>query len=382
MSRLTTLAALLAATSFCALAALRPMPVSGVPPGAFLSSTPVPGPREASYRHELLPVGDHAMVHVPSLAELPDGRLAAAWYAGSKECAPDVSIFFSARRRSPAEGWTPPRAVVTARSASSELRRHVRKVGNAVLFSDPGGRLWLVYVTIPFGGWSGSSLNVKVSDDGGETFSPGRRLVASPFFNLGTLVKNKPLFLSTGGLALPVSHELLTKSAQLLWLEGRPESGPGLRLSAIGGAGTYFQGAVLALDERRALALLRSKRGRVGRALSRDAGATWSTPEPSDLPNPDSGLDALLLSSGKVLLAGNSAAPSRSSLILATSGDLGLSWKRVVTLEDDASGTFSYPFLLRARNGEIHLAYSYRGNGIRHAVFNEAWLESQPAGGP
>jgi predicted neuraminidase len=381
MPRVATLAALLAATLCCAIAALRPPHVSGLHPNALVPSVPVPVREEPHYRHELLPVGGHAMVHVPSLAQLPDGRLAAAWYAGSKECAPDVSIFFSTERRGPAEGWTTPHAVVTPRTASAELRRYVRKVGNAVLFSDLGGRLWLVYVTIPFGGWSVSSLNVKVSDDQGETWSPSRRLTVSPFFNLSTLVKNKPLLLAGGGLALPVSHELLTKSAQLLWLEGRPETGPGLRLSAIGGAGTYLQGAVVALDEHRALALLRSKRGWVGRSISLDAGSTWSPPEPSDLPNPDSGLDALLLSSGKVLFAGNSGDPSRSALILATSSDLGHTWKRVATLEDDASGTFSYPFLFRARDGAIHLLYSYRGKGIKHVVFNEAWLESQPTGG-
>ena len=376
-----TLAALLAATSICALAALRPLPASGFRPNALLPSVPVAVREEPYYRHELLPVGGHATVHVPSLAQLPDGRLAAAWYAGSKECAPDVAIFLSTQRRIPPEGWTTPRAVVTPRPPSAELGRHVRSAGNAVLASDLRGRLWLVYVTIPFGGWSVSSLNVKVSDDQGETWSQSRRLTVSPFFNLSTLVKNKPLLLADGGLALPVSHELLTKSAQLLWLDGRPESGPGLRLSSIGGAGTYLQPAVLALGERRALALLRSKRGWVGRSTSLDAGSTWSTPEPSDLPNPDSGLDALLLSSGKVLMAGNSGDPSRSALILATSSDLGRTWKRVATLEDDASGTFSYPFLLRARDGGIHLLYSYRGRGIRHAVFNEAWLESQPAGG-
>ena len=54
-------------------------------------------------------------------------------------------------------------------SAQAELGRAIRKVGNAVLFPDQHGTVWLVYVTVTVGGWSGSALNVKSSRDGGRT---------------------------------------------------------------------------------------------------------------------------------------------------------------------------------------------------------------------
>ena len=46
-----------------------------------------------------------------------------------------------------------------------ELGRYVKKVGNALLFSDGGERVSLLYVSIAFGGWSGSTLNLKTSAD-------------------------------------------------------------------------------------------------------------------------------------------------------------------------------------------------------------------------
>ena len=39
----------------------------------------------------------YPMAHVASIAELPNGRLAAVWYAGSREGAGDVAIFLSSR---------------------------------------------------------------------------------------------------------------------------------------------------------------------------------------------------------------------------------------------------------------------------------------------
>lgn len=49
---------------------------------------------------------------------------------------------------------------------------------------------------------------------------------------------------------------------------------------------------------------------------------------------------------GILLLAFNDAVDSRSLLTLATSNDAGHSWVRVVILEDDPAGSFSYPTIL------------------------------------
>jgi predicted neuraminidase len=38
---------------------------------------------------------------------------------------------------------------------------------------------------------------------------------------------------------------------------------------------------------------------------------------------------------------------------------------------------FSYPFLIRARDGEFHLVYTWNRSFIRTVRFNEAWLAEQ-----
>src|SRR5215471_2536051 len=108
--------------------------------------------------------------HVASICELANGRLAAVWYAGSREGARDVAIYLAIRDPE-SSSWSKPRPVVTRESAERDLQRRIKKVGNSVVFSDKAGRLWLVYVTVSMGGWSGSSLNVTRSSDEGVTWS-------------------------------------------------------------------------------------------------------------------------------------------------------------------------------------------------------------------
>jgi predicted neuraminidase len=115
----------------------------------------------------------------------------------------------------------------------------------------------------------------------------------------------------------------------------------------------------------------------VGVAETGDTGATWSGPRVLDLPNPDSALNALLLSNGSILLAFNDSKYYRENLRLAISGDSGVSWTRVATLEDMEGQEFSYPYMIRGRNGLIHLVYTWRRKGIKHVEFNEAWIREQ-----
>ena len=154
-------------------------------------------------------------VHVSSVCELPGGGLAAAWYAGTREGARDVVINFATRAAGETNAWSRPQPLVTRESAAAETFRFVRKVGNPMLFSGADGDVYLLYVSVGFGGWSSSSLNLKQSPDGGRTWSPSRRLGLSPFFNISELVKNGPAPLAEGGWVVPVYHELLGKFPEL-----------------------------------------------------------------------------------------------------------------------------------------------------------------------
>jgi hypothetical protein len=118
--------------------------------------------------------------HVSAIAAAGDHGLICTWYAGSKEGAADVAIF-SAFFEEKTGAWTAPRVLVDRRQSAAELRRWVRKVGNAVVMNDSRGGLWLFYATL-LGGWSTASLNYKVSRDSGQTWSPSPQTNFKPFF--------------------------------------------------------------------------------------------------------------------------------------------------------------------------------------------------------
>lgn len=344
--------------------------------------TPIPPEAPFIYREFVSPDSGSGVVHVGSICELPQGRLAASWYGGTREGARDVAVFLSIKGPEKAS-WSRPKMIVDRVSASRELSRYVKKVGNPLLFSGPGGRLWLVYVSISVGGWSGSSLNVKWSDDAGITWSNSLRLTLSPFFNISELVRNRPLPLSRSGFAVPIYHECLGYFPEILWLHpGAAATDIHFKKSRMAGGQSFIQPSVVALGPSAATAFYRclSHEKAIGTAVTGDAGATWSEPQLLPLPNPDAALDALLLSDQRILLAFNDSPVNRETLRLAVSHDQGRHWTRIATLENAPGGEFSYPYMIRTQDGQIHLAYTWDRKRIQHVVFNEAWIEAQMKG--
>ena len=224
--------------------------------------------------------------------------------------------------------------------------------------------MWLLYVTVSIGGWSGSSLNLTTSADRGVTWTPSQRLTLSPFFNLAELVKNAPVALSGGGWAVPIYHELVSTFPEVLWLD---DAAGGIRATKSRMSAGWFgyQPAITPIDHSRALALLRDdgNANAVTVARTEDAGETWSPPQPLNLPNPDAGLDAIRLQDGRLLLAFNDAVNSRENLRLAMSSDQGQTWRRVATLAEEPGADFSYPFLMQTRSGDVQLVYTWKRSG-------------------
>jgi predicted neuraminidase len=127
---------------------------------------------------------------------------------------------------------------------------------------------------------------------------------------------------------------------------------------------------------------------RIHTAVSRDDGLTWSTAVDSTIPNPGSSCQVVVLKSGLWLLAYNDTERGRHSLALSLSDDEGRSWKWIRHIErDDAPEDptrFHYPSVWEARDGTIHMTYSYHLQGrlegapqksIKHAHFNVAWIQ-------
>jgi len=319
-------------------------------------------------------------VHAATLAELPDGRVLAAWFGGTREGAGDVMIygsFFDPRT----QAWDEPRILTGPKTAQRELRRYVRKVGNPVLYSDAEGEVWLFFVTVSFGGWSVSHLSYTSSNDGGRTWGATRRLVTSPFMNISTLAKGNPIKWADGSVGLPVYHEFLGEFAELLRLGSDMKVVDKVRMTS----GRHsMQPVVVPMDEEQAVALLRNSGHPSGAVLSQrteDAGRSWSRVEPVSLPNPNAAIAALRVSDDLALLVYNHGESGRSNLSLAISRDAGVSWETVHAFEEgggagDTLEEYSYPWLSMASDGTIHLAYTWKRTHIKHATFNEPWIRS------
>lgn len=119
---------------------------------------------------------------------------------------------------------------------------------------------------------------------------------------------------------------------------------------------------------------------------SADRGMTWSGIRDGQLPNPGAGFDMTNLQNGHWLIVYNDTEEGRHSLAVAVSSNEGQSWDPVRRLEYDArdeNATRShYPAVIQAKDGLIHMVYSYHHNDrqggpnktIKYARFEEKWL--------
>ncbi|MBN2207120.1 MAG: exo-alpha-sialidase, partial [Candidatus Aminicenantes bacterium] len=130
-----------------------------------------------------------------------------------------------------------------------------------------------------------------------------------------------------------------------------------------------IQPALLRVGNDGVIALMRSTAGRVYAARSEDGGTTWSPPEALDLPNPNSGIDAVTLRDGRHVLVYNPTAEGRSPLAVAVSEN-GRDWTPVLTLEDESGAEFSYPAVIQAGDGRVHVTYTWKRLRIRHAILD------------
>jgi predicted neuraminidase len=304
--------------------------------------------------------------HASTIVETA-GELAAAWFGGTAEGNRDVGIWFS---RNEGGGWTAP--VEVANGVQPDGTRW--PCWNPVLFQPNAGPLLLFYKVGPApSSWWGLR---RTSDDGGKSWSDPRLL---PEGILGP-IKNKPVQLANGDILCPTSNETPERPSRWqvhferssdggqTW-GGTPPVNDGLAISAI-------QPSVLFLGGDRLAAIGRTRQGKIFRVSSEDAGKSWGEMTLTDLPNPNSGTDAVTLRDGRHLLIYNHTSKGRSPLNLAASAD-GANWQAALVLENEP-GEYSYPAIIQTRDGLVHATYSWRRQKIRHVVIDPARLELRP----
>ncbi len=329
---------------------------------------PRPGVVKEEFIYEEAPF---PQCHASTIVETR-GNLVAAWFGGTREGHADVGIW-TARRED--GGWSKP--ALAADGTEDGPKRF--PCWNPVLFQPREGPLLLFYKVGPSpSAWWG---RLKTSDDGGRTWSASRRL---PDGILGP-IKNKPVQLADGTLLSGASTEHegwrvhLERSADggRTWTKTDPIN-DGRQKGAI-------QPCFLVHPGRRLQILCRDRNGNgtVWTSWSEDGGKTWSDLASTGLPNPNAGTDSVTLKDGRHLLVYNHTVrkpargqpAGREMLNVAVSAD-GKNWKAALLLER-SRGEYSYPAVIQASDGLVHVTYTWKRQRVKHVAVDPARLRAR-----
>jgi alpha-L-rhamnosidase len=307
--------------------------------------------------------------HAATIAETKEG-IAVAWFGGTKERNPDVCIWLS---RYFDNKWTEP--VIVADGIVNDTLRYA--CWNPVLYTMPDGKLLLFYKTGPkVSEWKGW---LKISDDNGVTWSEA---IQMPDRYLGP-VKNKPVLLENGTLICPSSTE---NNGWKVYFEISDDFGTTWnKIEPFENEKVYqvIQPTILKYKNNVLQILCRSKNRSIIESWSYDGGKTWSGLKPTELPNNNSGIDAVSLSDGRQLLVYNHVLPpegqnkgERTPLNVAVSDD-GKTWYAALILENSKAGQYSYPSVIQTSDGRVHIVYTWQRQRIKHVEIDPSKLDLQ-----
>jgi predicted neuraminidase len=358
--------------------------------------------------------------HAANLMPLPNGDIGCVWFGGTQEGVADISIYFSRLAKGESR-WSFP-VKLSDDPAKSEQ--------NPILFVAPDGKLWLLHTSQKSGNQNTAVVKCRVSRDNGQTWSPSKILFDTP----GTFVRQPLVVLANGDWLAPVFRCLAAPGEK--WVGNHDVSA--VRISSDRGAtwtehavpgstGCVHMNVVKAADGS-LLAFFRSRwADHVHVSRSTDNGRHWSEPQPTELPNNNSSIQATRLANGHLAVVYNDmsaaqaserrvslydeiddddevptspaavAAPSpggrtafwgapRAPMTIAISEDDGNTWPHKRNLEtgdgycmtnDSAqrlNREYSYPSIQQTSDGAIHIAYTVFRQKIRYVRIREEWV--------
>ena len=291
--------------------------------------------------------------HAATIVETKPGSFLAAWFGGAAEGRPDVAIWGARLENG---RWSEPFEM----AREPEIATY-----NPVLFYTKDRTLWMYYKFGPHPTrWTAGR---SFSKDDGRTWSKPEHLPAGIYGP----IKNKPYVLPDGTVVSGTSVE--SHRAWTVWVERSTDNAkswtkhgpvlyPGENYAAI-------QPAIVRLRDGRLRMFVRTTEriGKIAMADSKDGGRTWTDLKDTTLANPNSGLDAVNLKDGRIVMIYNATTSGRSPLNLAVSTD-GETWQMFRTLEDTPGSEFSYPAIIQAQDGSVHAVYTWNRKRIKHVV--------------
>ncbi|KAM5350965.1 hypothetical protein ACJ41O_003688 [Fusarium nematophilum] len=360
--------------------------------------------------------------HASNLLQLPDKTLLCAWFGGSQEGLPDISIWLS-RLEPGSSSWTSPKKISYDENRSCQ---------NPLLFRAPDtDDIWLFHTSQDAGNQDGCYILVRKSLDGGLTWTEPSRLLEN---KTGIFTRQPIVVLKDGTWVMPVfycrttpghrwignddiSGVLYSQDNGKTWNEKQfPDSSGSVHMNIIPPAS----------ESSPFVAFYRSRwADNVYRSTSTN-GLDWEPTKATNLPNPNSGICSARLRCGKIVIVFNRSAASaetgrreglydditpeddkrpnqasvgqksaiwgtpRKTLTVGISDDDGLTWRERVLEEGDGfcmtnSSTgkenreLSYPSIL-VEDGETevtHIAFTFHRQYIKYVRIEdvEGWVE-------
>jgi predicted neuraminidase len=321
---------------------------------------------EFIYRSNEVP---YPSCHASTIEETPDG-LVAAWFGGTHEKHEDVGIWLS---RFENQSWTKPVEVVNG--VQNDTLRY--PTWNPVLYYE-NNQLILFYKVGPnCADWWGKMM---VSTDNGKSWSEPTRFQD----DIWGPIRNKAIRLSDGRLLCPSSTENNGWRVHMEWTYDLGETWSRTPALNNGDLLSAIQPTILIHPNEKLQMLCRTRTHRIFSAWSNDKGETWTKLEATDLPNNNSGIDAVTLQDGRHLLVYNhidrSKFQGKRNLLHVAISDDGINWEAVGMLENDQDldHEYSYPAIIQSEDGLVHITYTWRRELIKHVVIDPDKINADP----
>ena len=366
------------------------------------------------YSGELIFAQEKWHNHSSSVVELPNGDLLVVWFHGSGERTADDVLIRGARWNHSTKKWTAP-FLMADTPGFPEI--------NPVLFLDSRQRLFFLWPLIVAHQWETALMKYRISTDyqqadgppkweyqdnivlipknivektkafagpevenNGPRAAQAKRLIEHAedlyFSRMGWFTRTHPLELPSGRILVPMYSDgysfgimAISDDRGYTWTASEPIVGAGC-----------IQPSVVRKNDGTLVAYLRDngpppKRAHI--SSSTDDGISWTPARDSDIPNPGTSLEVIRLRNGHWIMVHNDLETGRYSLATAISDEEGVTWKWRRHLEGNPAkqlpSQFHYPSVIQAKDGAIHVTYSYftpDGKSIKHVRFNEDWVKA------